>query len=381
MSANFLTKWLPIPIFWLAALLAVSPVSQTNAQGMERVKDLASVGGVRNNQLVGYGLVVGLDGSGDRTTQAPFTVQSLTSMLGRLGVTLPPGANPQLRNVAAVMIHADLPPFAKPGQTIDITVSTIGNATNLRGGSLLMTPLKGADGQTYAMAQGNLLVGGLSAGGRDGSSVTVNVPTVGRVPGGATVEREVPTAFAQGDSILLNLHRHDFTTANRISDAINDLLGGGSADPVDGSSVRVRAPIDPGQRVAFLSVLENVKVQPGEAQAKVIVNARTGTVVIGSNVTVLPAAVSHGDVTVTITESFDVSQPAPLSYRGETAVTPRSDVGVGIEDNPMFLFGPGVTLDEIVRAVNRVGASPADLVAILEALRQAGALRAQLIVM
>jgi len=376
-----LTKWLTIPVFWLTALLVALPASQTHAQGLERLKDLASVGGVRNNQLVGYGLVVGLDGSGDRTTQAPFTVQSLTSMLGRLGVTLPPGANPQLRNVAAVMIHADLPPFAKPGQTIDITVSTIGNATNLRGGSLLMSPLKGADGQTYAMAQGNLLVGGLAAGGRDGSSVTVNVPTVGRIPGGATVEREVPTAFAQGDSILLNLHRHDFTTANRISDAINDLLGAGSADPMDGSTVRVRAPLDPGQRVAFLSVLENLTVRPGEAQAKVIVNARTGTVVIGSNVTVLPAAVSHGDVTVTITESFDVSQPAPFSYRGETVVTPRSEVEVGIEASPMFLFGPGVTLDEIVRAVNRVGASPADLVAILEALRQAGALRAQLIVM
>jgi flagellar P-ring protein FlgI len=262
-------KWLALPLFWLTALYWPVPLSETQAQGFERLKDLASVGGVRNNQLVGYGLVVGLDGTGDRTTQAPFTVQSLTSMLGRLGVTLPPGSNPQLRNVAAVMIHADLPPFAKPGQTIDITVSSIGNASSLRGGSLLMSPLKGADGQTYAIAQGNLVVGGLGAEGRDGSRISVNVPSVGRIPNGATVEREVTSAFAQGDNVKLHLHRFDFTTANRLSDAINDTLGGGSADPMDGSTVRVRAPLDPGQRVAFLSVLENITVQPGEAQAKV----------------------------------------------------------------------------------------------------------------
>lgn len=379
MFSDALSRWLPLPLFCLAAALALSPLSATQAQGFERVKDLASVGGVRNNQLVGYGLVVGLDGTGDRTTQAPFTVQSLKNMLGRLGVTVPPDVNPQLRNVAAVMIHADLPPFTKPGQTIDITVSSIGNATSLRGGSLLMTPLKGADGQTYAMAQGNLVVGGLGAEGRDGSRVSVNVPSVGRIPNGATVEREVASAFAQGDSITLNLHRFDFTTANRVSDAINDILGTGTAQAVDGASVRVRAPADSGQRVAFLSVLENVRVQPGEAPAKVIVNSRTGTVVIGSNVTVMPAAVSHGSLTVTITESFDVSQPAPFA-RGETVVTPRTGIEVAEEQSPMFLFGPGVTLDEIVRAVNRVGVAPGDLVAILEALREAGALRAQLIV-
>ncbi len=380
MFSDSLTKWLPLPLFWLAAVLALSPLSETQAQqGFERVKDLASVGGVRNNQLVGYGLVVGLDGTGDRTTQAPFTVQSLTSMLGRLGVTLPPGSNPQLRNVAAVMIHADLPPFAKPGQTIDITVSSIGNATSLRGGSLLMSPLKGADGQTYAIAQGNLVVGGLGAEGRDGSRISVNVPSVGRVPNGATVEREVTSAFAQGDSVKLHLHRFDFTTANRLSDAINDTLGGGTASADDGATVRVRAPADPGQRVAFVSVLENIRVQPGEAPAKVIVNSRTGTVVIGSNVTVTAAAVSHGSLTVTITEALDVSQPAPFG-RGETVVTPRTEIEIVEDLNPMFLFGPGVTLDEIVRAVNRVGAAPGDLVAILEALREAGALRAQLIV-
>ncbi|MBS0002205.1 MAG: flagellar basal body P-ring protein FlgI [Thioalkalivibrio sp.] len=379
MLSHVLTQRLPIALFSLVAVLLLAPVYAVQAQGLERVKDLASIGGVRNNQLVGYGLVVGLDGTGDRTTQAPFTVQSLKNMLGRLGVTVPPDVNPQLRNVAAVMIHADLPPFAKPGQTIDITVSSIGNAGSLRGGSLLMTPLKGADGQTYAMAQGNLMVGGLGAEGRDGSRISVNVPSVGRVPNGATVEREVASAFAQGDSVTLNLNRFDFTTANRVSDAINDALGGGTAQPLDGSSVRVLAPLDPGQRVAFVSVLENIRVQPGEAPAKVIVNSRTGTVVIGSNVTVTAAAVSHGSLTVTITEALDVSQPAPLAP-GETVVTPRTEIEVVEEANPMFLFGPGVTLDEIVRAVNRVGAAPGDLVAILEALREAGALRAQLIV-
>jgi flagellar P-ring protein FlgI len=369
--------WFSVP--WLILTLALLPVVPGTAQGYERVKDLASVGGVRNNQLVGYGLVVGLDGTGDRTTQAPFTVQSLTNMLGRLGVTIPPGVNPQLRNVAAVSIHTDLPPFAKPGQTIDVTVSSIGNASSLRGGSLLMSPLKGADGHTYAIAQGNLVVGGFGSEGRDGSSITVNVPSVGRIPNGATVEREVPSGFGQGDSVTLNLHRFDFTTATRLSEAINEMLGQDTALPLDGSSVRIRAPVDSGQRVAFLSMLENIRVDPGEAPARVIINSRTGTVVIGSNVRVMPAAVSHGSLTVTITESLEVSQPEPFG-RGETVVTPRSDVEIAQETSPMFLFGPGVSLDEIVRAVNRVGAAPGDLVAILEALREAGALRAELIV-
>lgn len=376
LSPRAFPLWLGLLLLCLAGFAAPTAAS---APGMERVKDLANVAGVRNNQLVGYGLVVGLDGTGDRTTQAPFTVQSLINMLGRMGVTVPPDVNPQLRNVAAVMVHADLPPFSKSGQYIDITVSSIGNATSLRGGSLLMTPLKGVDGQTYAIAQGNLVVGGLGAEGRDGSRVTVNVPSVGRIPSGATVEREVPSSFAQGDSILLNLHRFDFTTANRLSDAINDTLGSGVAQPVDGATVRVRAPSDPGQRVAFISVVENIELRAGEPPAKVIVNSRTGTVVIGSNVQVTPAAVSHGSLTVTITEAFDVAQPAPLAP-GETVVTPRTDIEVTEDINPMFLFGPGVTLDEIVRAVNRVGAAPGDLVAILEALREAGALRAQLIV-
>ncbi len=349
------------------------------AHADERVKDLATVGGVRTNQLVGYGLVVGLNGTGDQTTQAPFTAQSLRNMLGRLGVTIPPGTNLQVKNVAAVMVHAELPPFAKPGQTIDVTVDSIGNAASLRGGSLLMTPLRGADGNVYAMAQGNLIVGGFNADGRDGSRITVNIPSAGRVPGGATVEREVQTSFDQGDSLTLNLKESDFTTAHRLADAVNDKFGADTAVPLDATSVRVRAPLDPGQRVAFVSILENLEIQPGEPPARVIVNARTGTIVMGGNVQVLPAAVAHGSLTVTITENADVSQPAPLSA-GTTVVTPRSDVSVKQDGARMFPFGPGTTLDEIVRAVNGVGAAPGDLVAILEALHRAGALRADLIV-
>ncbi|HEX6993032.1 MAG TPA: flagellar basal body P-ring protein FlgI [Gammaproteobacteria bacterium] len=349
------------------------------ASAEERVKDLASVAGVRSNQLVGYGLVVGLDGTGDQTTQAPFTAQSLRNMLGQLGVTIPPGVNLQLRNVAAVMVHADLPPFAKPGQTIDVTVSSIGNATSLRGGSLLMTPLRGADGQVYAIAQGNLVVGGFGVDGRDGSRVAVNVPSVGRIPSGATVEREVPTAFHLGDSITLNLHRPDFTTARRLSDAINRTFGPETANALDAASVRVRAPLDAGARVSFVSMLENMTIEPGAPPARVIVNARTGTIVMGGDVRVLPAAVSHGSLTVTITESFDVAQPAPFSD-GVTVVTPRSDIDVEQGGSRMFPFGPGTTLEEIVQAVNSVGAAPGDLVAILEALHRAGALRAELIV-
>ena len=345
----------------------------------ERVKDLASVAGVRSNQLVGYGLVVGLDGSGDQTSQTPFTVQSMKSMLGQLGITVPPNIDPQLKNVAAVMVHADLPAFAKTGQTIDITVSSIGNAKSLRGGSLLMTPLKGADGNVYAIAQGNLVVGGLSASGSDGSKVTVNIPSAGRIPNGATVEREVQSPFAGDQPLVLNLHTADFTTATHLAGAINDSIGAGSAQAIDAGSVRVSAPVDSSQRVSFVSMLENLTLEPGDAPAKVIINSRTGTVVIGSHVRVTPAAVAHGSLTVTITEEPIVSQPGALS-NGTTAVVPTSDVVVKDSGSRMFLFNPGVTLDEIVRAVNQVGAAPSDLVAILEALKEAGALRAELIV-
>lgn len=347
--------------------------------GLERIKDLATVAGVRENQLIGYGLVVGLDGTGDQTTQAPFTVQSLKNMLDKLGITVPDSVNPQTKNLAAVMVTAELPPFAKPGQRMDVTVSSLGNAKGLRGGTLLMTPMKGADGQVYAVAQGNLTVSGFGAGGADGSRITVNVPSVGRVPNGATVEREVPSGFAQGDYVVLNLHRPDFTTVNRMTDVINQNIGDGVARPMDGSSIRVRAPNDPGQRVAFISALENLPVEAAEPPARVIINARTGTVVIGAGVTVTPAAVSHGNLTVTISENAKVSQPGPLSG-GQTAVVPQSNVAVKEEKNRMFLFAPGASLGDIVQAVNDVGAAPGDLVAILEALREAGALRAELIV-
>jgi flagellar P-ring protein precursor FlgI len=345
----------------------------------ERVKDLATVAGVRENQLVGYGLVVGLDGTGDQTAQTPFTIQSIRNMLLQMGITTPENTNPQLKNVAAVMVSASLPPFAKPGKTIDVTVSSIGNAKSLRGGSLIMTPLKGADGAVYAMAQGNLVVGGFGAETKDGSSISVNVPSVGRVPNGATVEREVVSPFLTDAALTLNLHRSDFTTATRMAQAIDGVLGAGSATAVDGSSVRVASPADPAQRTSFMAVVENIELSPGEAAAKVIVNSRTGTVVIGQNVHVSAAAVTHGSLTVTISNDPIVSQPAPLSG-GQTAVVPNSQIDVKEEKNKMFLFDPGVSLNDIVEAVNQVGAAPGDLVAILEALKEAGALRAELIV-
>lgn len=347
----------------------------------DRIKDLASVAGVRDNQLVGYGLVVGLNGTGDQTSQTPFTVQSIKNMLTQFGVTIPEGTSLQLKNVAAVTIHADLPPFSKPGQAIDVTVSSIGNAKSLRGGSLLMSPLRGADGNVYAVAQGNLVVGGFGASGDDGSSVTVNIPSAGRIPNGATVERTVPSDFHSREGILLNLHMPDFTTSHRLATLINDTMGDGTATAIDSVSVSVRAPDDPGQRTSYLAYLENLEIDPGQAAAKVIINSRTGTVVIGSNVRVSPAAVSHGSLVVTISEQPLVSQPtAPFSDAGETVVVPSSQVQVTQEDSSMFLFEPGTSLDEIVRTVNRVGAAPGDLVAILEALKQAGALRAELVV-
>jgi flagellar P-ring protein precursor FlgI len=323
--------------------------------------------------------VMGLDGTGDKDTDSPYTLQSMRSMLSRLGVQIPPNVSFKPKNVAAVMLTAELPPFAKVGQTIDVTASSLGNAKSLRGGTLLMAPLKGPDGQVYAIAQGNLLVSGLSASGADGSKVTVNVPNVGRIPGGATVERTVPVAFGGGTSLVLNLRQEDFSTATRMVEAINSKIGAGTARALDGGSLEVSAPLDPSQRVAFLSILDEIEVEPAAPRARVIVNSRTGTVVINSEVHVLPAAVSHGSLTVTISEDVKVSQPGPLSG-GQTAVVPKSKLGVNEEKRPMFKFAPGPTLDEVVRAVNQVGASPSDLVAILEALREAGSLRAELIV-
>ena len=362
-------------LFWVFIAAGV-----TCSAAADRVKDLAGFAGVRSNQLIGFGLVVGLDNSGDQTSQAPFTVQALKNMLVQLGITVPPGVDPQLRNVAAVSVHADLPPFAKPGQNLDVTVSSVGNARSLRGGSLLLTPLKGVDGQIYALAQGNLVVGGLDATGSDGSQITINVPSVGRIPGGASVERRVATDFHERPTVVLNLHRPDFTTSARLAEQINATYGAGTAWAVDAVSVEVMAPEDPTQRISYLAALESLELQPGEAAAKVIVNSRTGTIVIGSHVRVSPAAVSHGSLVVTISEDLDVSQPAPFSTRGDTVVVPDSGIVVEQEPNRMFLFEPGISLDEIVRAVNEVGAAPGDLVAILEALKQAGSLQAELVV-
>jgi flagellar P-ring protein precursor FlgI len=359
----------------MAVLLTAAPL----AANAERVKDLAQVAGVRGNQLVGYGLVVGLDGTGDQTSQAPFTIQSIKNMLQRFGVTIPPNANPQLKNVAAVTVTADLPAFSKPGQTIDISVSSIGNAASLRGGTLLMTPLRGVDGEVYGIAQGSMVVSGFGISGKDGSKISLNVPSGGRIPNGATVEKAVPNSFADSPFVTLNLHTPDFTTAARLAEGINTLLGADTAQTIDAVSVRVKAPADASQRIAYVSTLEAIEIDPGDAPARVIINSRTGTVVIGSHVRVKPAAVAHGSLSVTITERLDVSQPAPLS-QGQTVVTPRSEISVNQPDARMFLFSAGVDLNDIVRAVNQVGAAPGDLVAILEALKEAGALRAELIV-
>jgi flagellar P-ring protein precursor FlgI len=345
----------------------------------ERIKDIATVAGVRTNQLVGYGLVVGLDGTGDQTSQTPFTIQALKNMLAQLGVLVPDNVNPQLRNVAAVTVQAELPPFAKPGQTIDVTVSSIGNAQSLRGGSLLMSALRGADGEIYALAQGNLVVGGFGISGDDGSRVSLNVPSTGRIPNGATVERMVPSTVGSTDSLILNLHTPDFTTAFRLAESVNASLGPAVATTLDPVSVRVQAPMDLAQRVGYISHIENLEVEPASAPARVIINSRTGTVVIGDHVRVTPAAVAHGSLVVRITEADLVSQPGAFS-EGETVVVEQSDIDIEQEGGRMFVFEPGITLSEIVEAVNQVGAAPGDLVAILEALREAGALRAELIV-
>src|SRR6185369_10747113 len=363
----------------LAALACLAVVAFAQGARAERVKDLATVAGVRNNQLVGYGLVVGLDGTGDQTSQTPFTIQTIKNMLKQLGVLVPDNVNPQLRNVAAVTVQAMLPPFSKPGQTIDITVSSIGNAQSLRGGSLLMTPLRGGDGEIYALAQGNLVVGGFGVKGDDGSRVSVNVPSTGRVPNGATVEKIVPSTLGTQDAFVLNLNTPDFTTAAHLAESINKELGGGVAETLDPVSIRVRAPTAESERVAYISHIENLELEAAQPPARVIVNSRTGTVVIGANVRVSPAAVAHGSLVVKITETALVSQPNALA-QGRTVVVGQSDINVDQGNARMFVFEPGTSLNSIVEAVNQVGAAPGDLVAILEALREAGALRAQLIV-
>jgi len=344
----------------------------------DRIKDMATLHGVRSNQLIGYGLVVGLDGTGDSTSQAPFTMQSFNSMLKEFGITVPEGVRMDLKNVAAVTIQAEMPPFTKVGQRIDVTVSSIANAKSIRGGTLLMSPLKGINGKVYAVAQGGVVVSGFGAEGSDGSRIKVNQLATGSIPNGAIVERQISTGFEQG-ALVFNLHRPDFTTAKRITDEINDLLGPGVAEALDASSIKVDAPESRDHRVTFLSVLENIDVVPGEESAKIIINSRTGTIVIGQHVQVSPVAVTHGSLTVTVSESVNVSQPHAFSF-GQTAVTANSELDISEEAKPMFYIPETANLEDIVRAVNSVGAAPGDLMAVLEALKRAGALHAELIV-
>jgi flagellar P-ring protein precursor FlgI len=344
----------------------------------ERIKDLASVQGVRTNALLGYGLVVGLDGTGDQTTQTPFTIQSLTTMLSNLGITLPPGTSLQLKNVAAVMVTATLPPFSRPGQPLDVTVSSLGNAKSLRGGMLLLTPLKGADGQVYALAQGNVLVGGVGATSPGGAaSLTVNHLSVGRISGGATVERAVPTTIARDGYVYLAVNSTDFTTTERIVNAINQEFGDETALAIDGRTVRVAAPEQPAQRVSFLSRVESIDVTPGLAPAKVIVNARTGSVVMNRAVTVDTCAVAHGNLSVAITSEPVVSQPAPFSKNGNTVVGERAQIEIR-QDKGALTLVQGANLNDVVKALNAIGATPQDLLSILQAMKSAGALRADL---
>jgi flagellar P-ring protein FlgI len=341
----------------------------------ERIKDLASIQGIRTNQLVGYGLVVGLDGTGDQTVQTPFTIQSLNNMLMQLGVNVPPGTNMRLRNVAAVMVTAALPPLAQPGQVIDVTVSSMGNARSLRGGTLLMTPLKGIDGQVYGVAQGNLLVVGIGATA-SGSKVQVNHLNAGRIPGGATVERAVPVALGQDGMIRLELNATDFSTAKRIVDAVNTRFGMGTAAALDGRAIQVRTPAESDQRVAFLAEMESLAINPAQMPARVIVNSRTGSVVMNQAATVNQCAIAHGNLTVVISTEPVISQPGPFSS-GRTVQAQRSTIEIK-QESGMLTMVEGASLAEVVKALNAIGATPQDLLAILQAMKSAGALRAEL---
>ncbi|MCU4676430.1 flagellar basal body P-ring protein FlgI [Catenovulum sp. 2E275] len=361
---------------WVFSLLVCTGLLFSSYASAQRIKDLASIQGIRNNQLVGYGLVVGLPGTGE---QSPFTEQSFRTMLNNFGISMPSSVKPKIKNVAAVAVSATLPAFAKPGQTIDVTVSSIGSAGSLNGGTLLQTFLKGVDGKVYAVAQGSLVVGGFGVQGDDGSRIIANTPTVGRIANGALVEREVITSLGNGDHLIYNLHQPDFTTAKRLADVINQLVGPKTATAVDATSIQVMAPRDIGQRVSYISTIENLEFTPADAPAKVIVNSRTGTIVIGKEVRLRPAAVTHGGLTVTIAQNQQVSQPNAFA-EGETVVTKQSIIDVAQDDTRMFVLDTGASLDELVRAMNEIGAAPGDLMAILEALKEAGALQGELVV-
>jgi len=341
-----------------------------------RIKEVASVQGVRSNPLVGYGLVVGLDGTGDQTTQTPFTGQSLTAMLQQFGVILPQGVTMQPRNIAAVMVTTSLPPFAQTGQQLDVVVSSIGNAKSLRGGTLIATPLRGTDGQIYAMAQGNLIVGGAGASA-GGSKVQINHLSAGRVPAGALVERTVPTALQSGDSIQFDLNAADFNTARNLAKTINKAKGEGVAQALDGRTVRVRVPADPDQRVSFLADLEDLPLDLSSPAARVVINARTGSVVMNQAVGLSACAIAHGNLSVTISSTPQVSQPGPFSG-GQTTVTEKTDISIKQEPGSLIQLPTTAKLADVVKALNALGATPQDLLAILQAMKSAGAITAEL---
>jgi flagellar P-ring protein precursor FlgI len=362
--------------FLLAAIMLMALSARAPVAYAERIKDIATVQGVRSNQLIGYGLVVGLDGSGDQTTQTPFTVQSLTNMLSQLGVQLPPGTSLQLRNVAAVMLTSTLPAFAKPGQQIDVTVSSLGNAKSLRGGTLLLTPLKGADGQIYAMAQGNVIIAGAGAAA-GGSKVQINQLNAGRIPGGATVERAVASPFATSESLQLELNSTDFSTATKLAEAVNRRMGAGTANALDGRVIQVKVPQTSNERVAFMADLENLEVESVLPPARIVINARTGSVVMNRMVTLEPCAVSHGNLSVTISSTPLVSQPAPFS-QGQTVASEKADISIKQDPGQVLLLEGGTKLSDVVKALNSIGVTPQDLLAILQAMKSAGSLKAEL---
>lgn len=365
---RYVVRLLPITLMMTVLSIHAQPLSQ-----------LVDVQGIRGNQLVGYSLVVGLDGTGDRN-QVKFTNQSVTNMLRQFGVQMPAKIDPKVKNVAAVALSATLPPMYARGQTINVTVSSMGDAKSLRGGTVLLTQLRGADGEVYALAQGNVVVGGVSAQGNSGSSVTVNTPTVGTIPNGATVEREIHSDFQENTQVWLNLKRPSFKTANSVAVALNQAFGSGTAVAKSATNVSVNAPLEASRRIAFMSALEDVQINVGQQAPRVVFNARTGTVVIGEGIVVRAAAVSHGNLTVTIRESQNVSQPNPFG-RGETVVTPESDVGVSRGNGQMVVIPAGTRLRSIVNTLNGLGAAPDDTMAILQALHEAGALDAELVVM
>jgi flagellar P-ring protein FlgI len=360
-----------IPLAFLALLVFVALPSRA-----ERLKDLANIQGVRDNPLIGYGLMVGLDGSGDQTQQTPFTTQSLNNMLGQLGVTVPPGTNMQLKNVAAVMVTAVLPPFVRPGQNIDITVSSMGNAKSLRGGTLLMTPLKGADGQVYALAQGNMVIGGAGASA-GGTQVKINQLLSGRIPAGAIVERAVESPLGGDGTLLLEMNTSDFGTVQKAVDAINRNLGAGTATALDARVIQVTAPARPEERVSFLARIQNIDVAPEQAIAKVVINARTGSVVMNQAVRIQDCAVAHGNLTVVINTEPVISQPGPLSG-GSTVVAQRSQVELNQAGSALQVVRGGASLADVIKGLNSLGANPQDLVSILQAMKAVGALRAEL---